>query len=536
MLWNGNLTSTSSDRIVDEYFNNQKGIALLEVSEWNLPYLIINIQYTFSLYKKITVIEKFIIKTLQSPCKELHSIEAITSLLRLHDSFIRSRIQQLYANGLLEIYEMNEQQPLYRLTDKGIEAVSKNELPVKEMNETLTLGVEPLFGKLFYANSPEINQMEKSQSNVKNFRYYSRKHKDETLKHFSDLNEQDIYDIQEKLGRPLRSPDSICAITHIQSRQEARVGTARYLEFWIYDQAKKEVYCRVWDFQQSTFRKDIEEYIFSKEKKQKETLIKTSAAEGIEKLHDMRIVTNKAESQKLDPACEVEMLRGSHIRDAFLKTFKETKKKLLIITPWISEKVVDNELLQLFQEVAMRGASIHIGWGIAKEKSQEDRLPSKELLVRMQSIKDKQGNQAVFVHWIGNHHNKEIVVDNKYHLLGSFNWLSYRGDYNLRNESVYKVSLDKHIRQAIVQIETDLIQSIESEINEVSVENKIMMLIRELLRYESNTKKRKEILKNVINRSINNNNYDLLNKIRELLKDKNEFQNEFKLIEIRTVP
>lgn len=41
--------------------------------------------------------------------------------------------------------------------------------------------------------------------------------------------------------------------------------------------------------------------------------------------------------------------------------------------------------------------------------------------------------------YLGNKHEKEIVIDSEIHIAGSFNWLSYRGDYRPRGESIYYI-------------------------------------------------------------------------------------------------
>jgi hypothetical protein len=54
----------------------------------------------------------------------------------------------------------------------------------------------------------------------------------------------------------------------------------------------------------------------------------------------------------------------------------------------------------------------------------------------------------VQVFWLGGSHAKELIVDQKIHLLGSNNLLSFRASSGLWDESVYKVTIPEQVRQA----------------------------------------------------------------------------------------
>jgi hypothetical protein len=124
---------------------------------------------------------------------------------------------------------------------------------------------------------------------------------------------------------------------------------------------------------------------------------------------------------------------------------------------------VDKELIDRFRKIASQNGVIYIGWGISKEKRNEDRQPPDHLIETLKGIKNAKGEPALFIHWIGNHHNKEIVVDESVHLLGSFNWLSYRGDYSLRSESVTKVTNREIVQEELSYLESRFIERIKEK-------------------------------------------------------------------------
>jgi len=151
---------------------------------------------------------------------------------------------------------------------------------------------------------------------------------------------------------------------------------------------------------------------------------------------------------------QIRLLRSAEIRPFFLKMIREAKKKMLLISPWISDTVVDESLIKSFRQAVQKGCTILIGWGFNVRLEDEERKPSTELLETLSKIRDDSGLPAIHVQWLGHTHNKEIVVDNRSHLLGSFNWLSYRGDYKIRGESVYHIESKENATIASEGIES----------------------------------------------------------------------------------
>jgi hypothetical protein len=142
------------------------------------------------------------------------------------------------------------------------------------------------------------------------------------------------------------------------------------------------------------------------------------------------------------------LLRDSEIPEAFTEVLNSAQHQVLIYSPWINKAVVNKQFLALLQQLANRGVWILIGYGIARRQEEEERPISSEVKEKLQGIKTSQGLPAVQVCWLGNSHAKEIIVDQKVHLCGSQNWLSYRGDYLPRGESVYKVTIPEQVDEA----------------------------------------------------------------------------------------
>jgi hypothetical protein len=145
---------------------------------------------------------------------------------------------------------------------------------------------------------------------------------------------------------------------------------------------------------------------------------------------------------------EAVQLRDGQISLAFSEVLNSAKSQILIYSPWVNQAVVNEKFLNLLQKLANRGVRILIGHGIARLQEDEDKPIPPQVEKKLQAIKTPDGLPSVQVFWLGDSHVKEVIVDKQIHLCGSHNWLSYRGDYLPRGESVYKVTIPLQVQEA----------------------------------------------------------------------------------------
>ncbi|WP_292706271.1 MULTISPECIES: hypothetical protein [unclassified Nostoc] len=183
---------------------------------------------------------------------------------------------------------------------------------------------------------------------------------------------------------------------------------------------------------------------------EREAILKQKNTEIEARLENIRQKALKA-GEKVDnfPVLgEVVQLRDGQISQAFSEVLNSAKNQVIIYSPWVNHAVVDEKFLTLLQKLANRGVWILIGHGIARRQEDEDKPISPEVEKKLQAIKTPDGLPSVQVFWLGDSHIKEVIVDKKIHLCGSHNWLSYRGDYLPRGESVYKVTVLHQVQEA----------------------------------------------------------------------------------------
>ncbi|WP_373528046.1 hypothetical protein [Nostoc sp.] len=171
----------------------------------------------------------------------------------------------------------------------------------------------------------------------------------------------------------------------------------------------------------------------------------------LENIRQKALETATKTSEKVDNSTvlgEAIQLRDGQISQAFSEVLNSAKNQVLIYSPWVNQAVVNEKFITLLQKLANRGVWILIGHGIARREEDEDKPIPLELEEKLRAIKTPDGLPSVQVFWLGNSHVKEVIVDQEIHLCGSHNWLSYRGDYLPRGESVYKVTILPQVQEA----------------------------------------------------------------------------------------
>jgi hypothetical protein len=128
------------------------------------------------------------------------------------------------------------------------------------------------------------------------------------------------------------------------------------------------------------------------------------------------------------------------------KAIEESESRLLLISPWVREGVVDGEFLVLLEEALERGVEFYLGWGMsAKEEGRGD--ADKEVLRKLTALSKRFHN--FHLKRLGRTHAKVLICDRRFIVVTSFNWLSFKGDpkRTFRDERGTMVTIDGHVDQ-----------------------------------------------------------------------------------------
>lgn len=450
-------------------------IQVIKVKRWNLPINKYKIDLEITKEAEVTIIEEFILKIALMYKGRYISINLIKEILNLDEVFIIDSIKNLlYAKSV----ETNNSKEI-KITEIGERQLKDGKGLFSNKKKSVELFIQPNF-KLFYSN---INH-KVSNRNMLNLNY-EYEICDEIISCSNEFTKSIIKIVNnrdEVLINELRN-EYISKINKISILDRDIAG--EYIEFWIYDILEDRLYCRVWDMNSKVYVKELSDYITNNKPLNKEDFDLDLPMEFKDIDYDKRMEVSiyenkfkeniKSKNKEFDQY--VRLIRGSKIKEEFNKCLQVAEKYLYIQSPWISEQVVDEDMINSFEKLVKRGCRIFISWGISRNFYSEDRKPSERLINRLKNIKSNDGTPGLFIYWIGNHHNKEIIVDDKMHLSGSFNWLSYRGDYLPRGESVYISKDIKLIKEAKIYLEEQIFNRICENIENIDYYEDINALI-----------------------------------------------------------
>jgi hypothetical protein len=100
----------------------------------------------------------------------------------------------------------------------------------------------------------------------------------------------------------------------------------------------------------------------------------------------------------------------------------DTRRRLLIIAPWVKNSVVDTAFVGSLERLLRRNVRIHIAYGIGHDDENSD----ERALSRLRNLADRFKEYFTFVR-LKNSHAKILITDETW-INTSFNWLSFRGD------------------------------------------------------------------------------------------------------------
>lgn len=116
------------------------------------------------------------------------------------------------------------------------------------------------------------------------------------------------------------------------------------------------------------------------------------------------------------------------------QALKEAKHSIIIVSPWIKGDGMDNDLISGIEKALQKKVEVHIGYGISKEKEYENWSVRK-----LKNLQSKSYGKHLKIHYLGNTHEKILICDEKFAVVTSFNWMSFKGspDRGFRRETGY---------------------------------------------------------------------------------------------------
>ncbi|HEY1212760.1 MAG TPA: phospholipase D-like domain-containing protein, partial [Bryobacteraceae bacterium] len=108
-----------------------------------------------------------------------------------------------------------------------------------------------------------------------------------------------------------------------------------------------------------------------------------------------------------------------------LSAVKHARFRLMIVCPFLHERVVTEELLQDLEKLLRNASKVYIGYGMPDSDSQKPSKSHQQILERLEKVARRFSNLVLRK---VDSHAKVLLQDELFVVVGSFNWLSFRGD------------------------------------------------------------------------------------------------------------
>jgi len=132
---------------------------------------------------------------------------------------------------------------------------------------------------------------------------------------------------------------------------------------------------------------------------------------------------------------DIEDIRKDALWEAFESAIKYSQSSLFIISGWISDRVINDDVLKLFELAIKRGVKICMGYGYKHMGEHEERPDERRALKKLKKLRDSSRGEVENLK-VSKYatHEKIIIVDTEYIINGSINWLSSSFSENENDE------------------------------------------------------------------------------------------------------
>ena len=129
-----------------------------------------------------------------------------------------------------------------------------------------------------------------------------------------------------------------------------------------------------------------------------------------------------------------------YLKDAI----RSSEERLMIISPWIRAKVVNDDFVNSLENTLKRGVNIFIGYGLGEE-NQKVTDADQHAVLKLKNLGKEYNN--FHLEYFGDTHAKVLACDKKFTIVTSFNWLSFLGDpqKSFRDERGYYIAIPEEV-------------------------------------------------------------------------------------------
>ena len=159
-----------------------------------------------------------------------------------------------------------------------------------------------------------------------------------------------------------------------------------------------------------------------------------------------RLQAEKLAAENELNAIQTRYLEVQEHRPLFERSLNEAKRRLLIISPWIRDSVLNRQRLEKIKRLVEAGVDVFIGYGLG-EDNKAGRDKGEDAIRFLGQIAQRHSN--LHFHEFGDTHAKILLIDDRYAVIGSFNWLSFEGSSRreFREEMSFRINKKDEIER-----------------------------------------------------------------------------------------
>lgn len=407
---------SASESLYRQYANKRPGLRLVSVEPAALPVTSVSTTVLAQEKKPLPLLEEFVVRSI---AKGFSSTSEIASILGLDERLISSTFADLAAAGALQYQQSTR---MGRLTPTGIE-LSRDLAAVTPVERTFKVHLDRTTWRV--ADYPRADLVKKSLA-IEEGRILL------PAKSTKQIAAGDIS--PRELNRILASGDR-----RSSSMQVLRVLRARAAEYW---------YLRCWILVYARGQGDVlpelAVVIDGASSADHDIAIEQAGGSGI---FNLQIDSGKPEPLPPLPDDLVAALTAEGTETSLEQTTADdtegvvvrsldmyehrlvlqealsaSRKRLLLVSPWVRSAVVNTQFLASLEGAARRGVEVDIVHGYGPDDGGSD----ERALRQLKNLQDR-FPQRIRIHRHPNTHAKVLIFDDVW-IATSFNWLSFRGD------------------------------------------------------------------------------------------------------------
>ncbi len=427
----------------------RSGYRLADYAEVGLPVYRISSRIFTQVPKRISAIDEFLLQLVRTG---VHRTEEISAFLGLPMPFVDESLSQLIADDLLSLSPSNDRTQRLSLSEKGKKALDGAETLVPE-ERAHTIEFDAILQKVVrHGREQLLTSRQARDRGYKQIRPLLKKQIGisdlplrDVQKSFSEgiskrETRRTILAVCELYRKNLYFLPAICVIYRAIDGPDVQVsfvvdGKHSPQHDQAFAQADGAHLLHI-DRDLTRFGNDAEDFKMI-EQEVREALTKGVTSRITDQDGDVieapvRPVADPESWSLLTAEQKLELQQaGLTYLDAqdhypvLLHALKTAKYRLLIHTPFLHELIVTDEFVMDMERLLKSGCKVYIGYGMPESEVQKPTKSHLRVVERLEKIARRYSN---FLFKKVDSHAKVLLQDELFVVLGSFNWLSFRGD------------------------------------------------------------------------------------------------------------